>query len=119
MLKKSLMMYRNNPNPQFLSCLLAGLILLGMVIFPSVLWADAEGQNLRSSTLRQYDFLIARINNGEPFDPPAQTVVSKIVREPRNTFCLPELVPSKKENLKMVADQALCCGRPIGGKRPD
>ena len=63
---------------QFLFNFFAGAVLVGVTLFPSVSWGDVEGQNLRSSTLRQYDFLIARVNKGESFDPPSQKVVDKI-----------------------------------------
>jgi hypothetical protein len=63
---------------RFLLALIAGAVLTGLVAFPDASWGGAEDQNLRSSTLRQYDFLIARVSKGEPFDPPARIVVDKI-----------------------------------------
>lgn len=63
---------------RFLSYLLAGAILTGVIIFPIDTWGGVEAQNLRSSTLRQFDFLITRVSKSEPFDAPAQKVVDKI-----------------------------------------
>ena len=89
-------------NFQFLFCLLAGAMLAGVVLFPSVSWSDVEGQNLRSSTLRQYDFLIVRINKGEPFDPPSQKVVNKI-SENLETLSSYQVGSIKKREFRMVS----------------
>lgn len=89
-------------NSRFLTCLLAGTVLAGVVFFPFASWGDAEGQNLRSSTLRQYDFLIARVNKGEPFDPPSQKVVDKIA-ENLETLSSYQIGSIKKREFRMVS----------------
>ncbi len=77
---------------------------MGVVISPSVTLGSVEGQNLRSSTLRQYDFLIARVNNGEPFDPPSQTVVNKIA-ENLETLSFYQIGSIKKREFQQVAER--------------
>ena len=89
---------------QFLTCLLAGAILASIVLFPFVSWGGVEGQNLRSSTLRQFDFLIARVNNGEPYDPPAQTVVNKIT-ENLETLSSYQTGSIKKREFQVVTNR--------------
>ena len=104
MLAERLKFNRNDSIPQFLSCLLTGAILTGILLFPVMTWADAESQNLRSSTLRQYDFLISRVNSGEPFDPPAQTVVNKIT-ENLETLSAYQIGSIKKREFQEVTDR--------------
>ena len=89
---------------RFMSCLLAGAVLTGAVIFPVTSWGSAEEQNLRSSTLRQYDFLIARVSKGEPFDPPAQIVVDRIAEnlETLSSYLTGSI---KKREFQVVADR--------------
>jgi len=86
----------------FLFSFFAGTVLVGVVLFPLVSWGDVEGQNLRSSTLRQYDFLIARVNKGEPFDPPSQKVVDKIA-ENLETLSSYQIGSIKKHEFRMVS----------------
>ena len=84
--------------------LLTGVVLTSIFIFPFVTWSGVEGQNLRSSTLRQYDFLIARVNSGEPFDPPAQTVVDKITGN-LETLSSYQIGSIKKREFEEVAER--------------
>lgn len=87
---------------QSLFSFFAGAVLVGVMLFPSVSWGEVEGQNLRSSTLRQYDFLIARVNKGEPFDPPSQKVVDKI-SENLETLSSYQIGSIKKREFRMVS----------------
>jgi len=89
---------------RFMFCLLVGVVLTGAVVFPNIAWGGAEDQNLRSSTLRQYDFLIARVSKGEPFDPPAQIVVDKIA-ENLDTLSTYLTGSIKKREFQVVADR--------------
>ena len=57
----------------FLFFLLSGVMLAVVLIYPVIASADAEAQNLRSSTLRQFDFLIKRINKSKKFDAPVKS----------------------------------------------
>jgi hypothetical protein len=84
--------------------LFAVMVLAAFITFPIISWADVEGQNLRSSTLRQYDFLIARINNGELYDPPAQTIINKIV-ENLETLSTYQTGSIKKREFEEVSDR--------------
>lgn len=89
---------------RFMSHLFVGAVLTGIVIFPVTTWGSAEEQNLRSSTLRQYDFLIKRVNKGETFDPPAQKVVDRIAENLE--ILSSHLVGSiKKREFQVVADR--------------
>ena len=89
---------------RFMSYLIAVTFLTGLVAFPVATWGGAEDQNLRSSALRQYDFLIARVSKGEPFDPPAQLVVDKIV-ENLDTLSAYLTGSIKKQEFQVVADR--------------
>jgi len=89
---------------RLLSFLIAGAMLTGVIIYPVVALADAEAQNLRSSTLRQFDFLIKRINKSEPFDAPAQKVVDKI-SENLETLSSNLFSSIKKREFQVVADR--------------
>ena len=89
-------------NFRFLICLLAGAVMAGILIVPIVSWADAESQNLRSSTLRQFDFLITRVNNSESFDPPSQTIVDKI-SENLETLSSYQIGSIKKDEFRLVS----------------
>ena len=89
---------------RFMSYLFVVAVLMGFVAFPVNTWGSAEEQNLRSSTLRQYDFLIARGSKGEPFDPPAQIVVDKIAEnlDTLSTYLTGSL---KKREFQVVAER--------------
>jgi hypothetical protein len=89
---------------RFMSYLLVGAVLTGLVAFPVTTWGGAEDQNLRSSTLRQYDFLIARVSKGETFDPPAQIIVDKIA-ENLGTLSTYLTGSIKKQEFQVVADR--------------
>jgi hypothetical protein len=89
---------------RFMSYLFVVAVLMGFVAFPVNTWGSAEEQNLRSSTLRQYDFLIARVNKGEPFDPPAQIVVDKIA-ENLDTLSAYLTGSIKKREFQVVAER--------------
>ena len=89
---------------RFMSYLFIAAVLTGLVAFPGTTWGGAEDQNLRSFTLRQYDFLIARVSKGEPFDPPAQIVVDKIAEnlDTLSTYLTGSL---KKREFQVVAER--------------
>ena len=89
---------------RFMSYLFVVAVLTGLVAFPVTTWGGAEDQNLRSSTLRQYDFLIARVSKGEPFDPPAQIVVDKIT-ENLDTLSTYLTGSIRKREFQVVADR--------------
>ena len=89
---------------RFMSYLFVVAVLTGLVAFPVTTWGSAEEQNLRSSTLRQFDFLIARVSKGEPFDPPAQLVVDKIA-ENLDTLSTYLTGSIKKREFQVVADR--------------
>ena len=89
---------------RFMSYLFVGAVLTGLFAFPVITWGSAEEQNLRSATLRQYDFLIKRVHKGEPFDPPAQKVVDRIAENLE--ILSSHLVGSiRKREFQVVADR--------------
>jgi len=87
-----------------LALLIAVLLLMNVVILSSETWAGVEGQNLRSSTLRQFDFLITRVNNSESFDPPSQTIANKIF-ENLETLSSYQIGTIKKREFQEVSDR--------------
>ena len=87
-----------------MSYLLAAAVLTGVISFPFASWAGVEEQNLRSFTLRQFDFLIKRINKSETFDAPAQKVVDKI-SENLETLSSNLFSSIKKREFQEVSDR--------------
>lgn len=89
---------------RFLFFLLSCAMLAVVLIYPVIASADAEAQNLRSFTLRQFDFLIKRINKSETFDAPAQKVVDKI-SENLETLSSHLVGSIKKREFQEVSDR--------------
>ena len=89
---------------RFMSYLFVAAVLTGLFAFPVTTWGSAEEQNLRSSTLRQYDFLIKRVSKGEPFDPPSQIIVDKIA-ENLDTLSSYLTGSIKKREFQVVAER--------------
>ena len=89
---------------RFMSYLFVVAVLTGLFAFPVTTWGSAEDQYLRSRTLRQYDYLIARVSKGETFDPPAQIIVDKIAEnlDILSTYLTGSI---RKREFQVVADR--------------
>ena len=89
---------------RFLPGLLAGAILTGVVFFPFTTLGSVEGKNLQVFTLRQIDFLINRVDSGEPFDRQSQKIVDKIA-ENLEILSAYQKGPLKSRDFDRIADR--------------